>query len=49
MSVRDELLKEISKQREANSKKQKFDGNFLDYVDAVKKDPDIVKSPQAFI
>ena len=44
MSVRDELLKEISKQREANSKKQKFDGNFLDYVDAVKKDPDIVKN-----
>ena len=44
MSVRDELLKEISKQREANSKKQKFDGNFLDYVDAVKKDPDIVKT-----
>ena len=44
MSVRDELLKEISKQREENSKKLKFDGNFLDYVESVKKNPDIVKT-----
>ena len=44
MSVRDELLKEISKQRETNSKKKKFEGNFLDYVDLVKKNPQTVKT-----
>ncbi len=44
MSVRDELLKEISKQRESNSKKEKFDGNFLDYVELVKENPETVKT-----
>ena len=44
MSVRDELLQEIEKQRAANSKKEKFSGNFIDYVELVKRDPDITKS-----
>ena len=44
MSVRDELLKEISKQRKSNSLKQKFEGNFLDYVEMVKENPDVTKS-----
>ena len=44
MSVRDELLKEISKQRESNSKKLKFEGNFLDYVELVKENPEITKT-----
>ena len=44
MSVRDELLKEIEKQRKKSSSKKKFKGNFLDYVDLVKKDPSVVKS-----
>jgi serine protein kinase len=44
MSVRDELLKEISKQRKSNSKKEKFEGNFLDYVELVKDSPETVKT-----
>ena len=44
MSVRDELLKEIEKQRKQGSSKKKFNGTFLDYVELVKSDPSIVKS-----
>tara|TARA_B100000131_G_scaffold294535_1_gene310731 strand:+ start:9958 stop:11892 length:1935 start_codon:yes stop_codon:yes gene_type:complete len=44
MSVRDELLKEIEKQRRKGAAKKKFDGTFLDYVEMVKEDPEIVKS-----
>jgi len=44
MSVRDDLLKEIEKQRKAGAKKTKFSGSFLDYVELVKEDPSLVKS-----
>lgn len=44
MSVRDELLKEITKQRKSNSKKKKFEGKLIDYIDLVKKNPDIMKT-----
>jgi len=44
MSLRDELLKAIEKQRKKSKSKKKFKGTFLDYVDLVKHNPDVVKS-----
>ncbi len=44
MSVRDELLKEIQKQREKGKSQKKFSGNFLDYVEHIKKNPQLVKT-----
>ena len=44
MSLRDELLKAIEKQRKKSKSKKKFKGTFLDYVDLVKNNPDVVKS-----
>ena len=44
MSVREELLKEIEKQRKLGKSQKKFEGTFLDYVELVKEDPSIVKS-----
>lgn len=44
MSTRDDFLKHIRDQRELSSKKEKFSGNFLDYLEIVKKDPSIVKT-----
>ena len=44
MSIRDELLKEIEKQRKKSSSKKKFEGSFLDYVELVQKNPDLIKS-----
>ena len=44
MSVKQELLKEIQKQREKGSSEKKFSGDFLDYVEHVKKHPDVVKT-----
>ena len=43
-NVRDNLLKEIKKQRKVNKGKTKFSGSFLDYVELVKNDPSLVKS-----
>jgi len=42
MMKRDDFLKIIEKQRSSKTKK-KFTGTFLDYLDEVSKDPDIVK------
>ena len=44
MSVREELLKEIQKQREKGASQKRFSGSFLDYVDHVKKNPSLVKT-----
>lgn len=44
MSVREELLKEIQKQREKGASQKRFSGSFLDYVDHVKKNPGLVKT-----
>ena len=44
MSVKQELLKEIQKQREKGSSEKKFSGDFLDYVEHVKKHTDVVKT-----
>ena len=44
MSVRDEFLKEIEKQRKKSKAKKKFSGSFMDYVEMVQKNPEIVKS-----
>ena len=44
MSVRDEFLKEIEKQRKKSKAKKKFSGNFMDYVEMVQKNPEIVKA-----
>jgi len=44
MTVKNKLLKEIEKQRKKSKSKKKFKGNFLDYVDLVQANPDIVKS-----
>ena len=44
MSVKDELLKEIQKQRKKSRSQKKFSGNFLDYVEFIKENPEEVKS-----
>ena len=44
MSIRDELLKEIQKQREKGESEKRFSGTFLDYVEHIKKNPKLVKS-----
>jgi len=44
MTVRDELLKEIEKQRKKSASKKKFSGNFLDYVEHIQKNPEVVKT-----
>jgi len=43
MSV-DNLIKAIQKQRKEGDKKEKFSGNFSDYLDLVSKDPSLVMS-----
>jgi serine protein kinase len=43
MSIKKEFLEVIKTQR-ATTKKEKFDGTFLDYLEMVQKDPSIVKS-----
>ena len=44
MSVKQELLKEIQKQREKGSSEKRFSGDFLDYIEHVKKNPSVVKT-----
>jgi serine protein kinase len=44
MSIRDELLKDIQANRAKGKKKKKFSGNFLDYVEHIQKNPDVIKS-----
>jgi serine protein kinase len=44
MNLRDDLLKRIQNQRNNNQKKKKFSGNFIDYVEHVQKNPEVVKS-----
>ena len=44
MSVKDELLKEIQKQRKKSKSQKKFSGNFLDYVELIKDHPEEVKT-----
>ncbi len=44
MALKKELLAAIKKQRKESSKKKKFEGNFMDYVEMVQKNPDIVKT-----
>jgi len=43
MDIKKELLKVIEKQRKS-SKKDKFEGTFLDYLELVQQDPSIIKS-----
>jgi len=43
MSVRDELLKEIQAQRKAGASQKRFSGTFLDYIEHVKRKPEIVR------
>ncbi len=43
MAVKKELLDAIKKQRASSGKKEKFEGNLLDYVELVQKNPDIAK------
>ncbi len=42
MSIKKELLASIKKQREQSKSKTKFQGNFLDYLEHVQQNPDIV-------
>lgn len=44
MATKKELLAAIKKQRKENEKKTKFEGNFMDYVEMVQKNPSIVKT-----
>jgi len=44
MSIKKQLLQQIKAQREESSKKKKFSGNLMDYIEMVEKDPSIVKS-----
>ena len=44
MTTKKELLAAIKKQRKENEKKTKFEGNFMDYVEMVQKNPGIVKT-----
>ena len=44
MSVKDELLKEIQKQRRKSKSQKKFSGNFLDYIEFIKENPHEVKT-----
>lgn len=44
MAVKKNLLDAIKKQRVKNSKKKKFEGSLLDYIELVQKDPSIAKS-----
>jgi serine protein kinase len=44
MSVKKQLLQQIKAARDEASKTKKFSGNLMDYIDAVEKDPNIVKS-----
>jgi len=44
MALKKDLLAAIKKQRKDSSKKKKFEGKFMDYVELVQKNPDIVKT-----
>ena len=44
MSVKNDLLKEIQKQRKKSKSQKKFSGNFLDYVEFIKDNPGVVKT-----
>ncbi len=44
MAVKKELLDAIKKQRASSQKNKKFEGTFLEYLDLVQKNPEIVKS-----
>jgi len=44
MSIKKELLKDIRAQRTASAKQQRFEGTFLDYMELIQSDPDIVKT-----
>ena len=44
MAVKKSLLDAIKKQRIESSKSEKFEGNLLDYVEKVQRDPSIIKT-----
>jgi serine protein kinase len=44
MSVRDELLKDIQRQRKSSSKETRFSGTFLDYIEYIQENPGTVIS-----
>lgn len=44
MSIKSELLKSIKQQREQSKSKKKFEGTFLDYLEHVQQNPDLVMS-----
>ena len=43
-NIKKQLLQQIKATREESSKKKKFSGNLMDYIEMVEKDPSIVKS-----
>jgi serine protein kinase len=43
MSISDEFLKDIQAQRKVGASQKRFSGTFMDYIEHVKKHPDIVK------
>lgn len=44
MSIRDELLKDIQSQRRKSKSKKKFEGTFLDYIELIQENPELIKS-----
>ena len=44
MSTKNQFLEAIKTQRKESKSQKKFSGNFLDYLELVQKNPDIVKS-----
>jgi len=44
MSIRKELLKDIKAQRRASVQQRRFEGTFLDYMELIQENPDIVKT-----
>lgn len=46
MSIKKELLESIKQQRKQSKAKKKFEGNFLDYLEHVQKNPELVMTSQ---
>ena len=44
MSVKNEFLEDIREQRQVSSKRKRFSGNFLDYIEHIQDNPHIVMS-----
>ena len=44
MSVKNEFLEDIREQRQASSKRKRFSGTFLDYIEHIQDNPHVVMS-----